>query len=484
MNYEPSIEQKLHDSDYSDYTLHFGSVLNRNGSVRFIDHSQSKELTVGINVDDQAFGYRVQAEFPAIVADLVDLAVAIHASDRLVCHSLHRKQRRLQVVLPVRHPELLSAEPFRTKLEQLLYWATGSEWVFDFQRRSAPERLVEHQSLPIAPQGGEVALWSGGLDALAGLYTRLRMYPEKPFVLFGTGSNNSVYARQKRVAKAVHSIFPGSCHLLRVPIRFHDSDMQHKNKRSRARGVVFTLLGAACAYLMEQRLLCVYENGVGAINLPYRASAVGLDHTRSVHPLTLLRVGDVVSELLGEQFRVQNPFLFWTKAEMCKALTQDGRHDLPPLTMSCDSPHRQRPIQCGYCSSCLLRRQALAAADIEDRTRYVVLHGNRPVKEPSLYFLNMLVQVRTLRTQLSVSDETSLQWEALTRKFIDLDDIVDRCAAAESLLPADMQGRLIRLYQTYISEWDAVESQISDGLLNKRSDQQTSDRCWVAGQQG
>jgi hypothetical protein len=484
MNYEPSIEQKLHDSDYSDYTLHFGSVLNRNGSVRFIDHSQCKELTVGINVDDQAFGYRVQAEFPAIVADLVDLAVAIHASDRLACYSLHRKQRRLQVMLPVRHPELLSAEPFQTKLEQLLDWATGSEWVFDFQRRIAPERLVEHQSLPIAPQGCEVALWSGGLDALAGLYTRLRMYPEKPFVLFGTGSNNSVYARQERVAKAVQSIFPGSCHLFRVPIRFHDSDMQHKNKRSRARGVVCTLLGAACAYLMDQRVLCVYENGVGAINLPYRASAVGLDHTRSVHPLTLLRVGDVVSELLGEQFRVQNPFLFWTKAEMCKALAQDGRHDLPPLTMSCDSPHRQRPIQCGYCSSCLLRRQALAAADIEDRTRYVVLHGDRPVKEPSLYFLNMLVQVRTLRCQLSVSDEPSLQWEALTRKFIELDDIVDRCAAAESLLPADMQGRLIRLYQTYISEWDAVESHISDGLLNKRSDQQTSDRCWVAAQQG
>lgn len=106
------------------------------------------------------------------------------------------------------------------------------------------------------------------------------------------------------------------------------------------------------------------------------------------------------------------------------------------------------------------------------------------MKEPSLYFLNMLVQVRTLRSQLNVSDEPSLQWEALTRKFIELDDIVDRCAAAESLLPADMQGRLIRLYQTYVSQWDAVESHISDRLLNKRSDQQTSDRCWVAAQQG
>ncbi|WP_341733982.1 7-cyano-7-deazaguanine synthase [Microcoleus sp. EPA2] len=478
MNYEPSIEQKLHNTDYSDYTLHFEPILNSNGRVRFIDHSQGKELTVGINLDDKAFGYRVQAEFPAIIADIVDLAVAIHASDRLAPQNLREKKRRLFVVLPVRHPELLSAEPFRTKLEDLLEWATWSEWVFDFQARVAPERFVEQQLvfLSIVPQCCEVALWSGGLDALAGLYTRLRMYPEKSFVLFGSGSNNSVYARQGRVGKKVESIFPGRCHLFRVPIRFHDSDMQHKNKRSRARGVVFTLLGAACAYLMGQRVLCVYENGIGAINLPYRASAVGLDHSRSVHPLTLLMVSDVVSELLGEEFRVQNPFLFWTKAKMCKTLAEEGRNDLPSLTMSCDSPHRQQPIQCGYCSSCLLRRQSLAANDLEDLTRYVVFHGKRPPKESSLHLAHMLVQVNTLRSLLNVSDERDLQWEALTREFSDLNDIVDRCAEVENLLAIDMRNRLIQLYQNYVSEWDTVKSRISVRPLNQCGKQQVSNR--------
>ncbi|MEG4281563.1 7-cyano-7-deazaguanine synthase [Microcoleus sp. A006_D1] len=483
MNYKPSIEQSLDDSDCSNYTLQFEPVSNSNGSVRFIDRSQGKEVNVGINVDDEAFGYRVQAEFPAIIADLVDLAVAIHASDRLAPQNLSGKPRRLQVVLPVRHPELLNAEPFRTKLEHLLGWATGSEWVFDFQRRVTPERFVKQQLvLPIIPQGCEVALWSGGLDALAGLYTRLRIYPEKPFVLFGSGSNNSVYARQGRVAKKVESIFSGRCHLFRVPIRFHDSDVQHKNKRSRARGVVFTLLGAACAYLMNRRVLCVYENGIGAINLPYRASAVGLDHSRSVHPLTLLMVSDVVSELLGEEFRVKNPFLFWTKAKMCKALAEDGRNDLPPLTMSCDSPHRQQPIQCGYCSSCLLRRQALAATYIKDRTRYVVLHGNRPPKESSLHLDHMLVQVNTLRNLLDVSDEMGIQWEALTREFPVLDDIVDRGAISESLLPADMRSHLIQLYRNYVSEWDTVKSEIAVDRLNQHGKQQVLNRHAVKAQ--
>ncbi|MCW5319531.1 hypothetical protein GTQ43_40100 [Nostoc sp. KVJ3] len=483
MNYRPSLQQKLNESDYSDYTLHFQSVSNSNGSVLFIDHSQDQKLTIGINVDDTEFKYRVKAQFPAIVADLIDLAVAIYTSDRLAPQSLTKKQRRFYVILPLRHPELFSAEPFRTKLDDLLKWTTDSEWVFDFQKRIAPERLVEqHQSLQIVPQGCEVTLWSGGLDALAGLYTRLLMYPEKQFVLFGTGSNNSVFTRQKKVAKKIQSLFPCRCDdFFRVPILFDDSSEQQKNKLSRARGVVFTLLGSACAYLMGEKVLYLYENGIGAINLPYRESAVGLDHSRSVHPLTLLMVSDLVSELLGEEFQVKNPFLFWTKAEMCKALAKNGRDDLPPLTMSCDSPHRQKPVQCGYCSSCLLRRQSLAASGIKDRTRYVVLHGERPVKHPSLCFLNMQAQVHTLDSLLGVSDEP---WKTLTKKFPVLDDIVDRTAMAENLLPADMRSRLIQLYQNYLSEWNEVESQIADGLLNKGNYQKASSRYVVSSQQG
>ena len=159
---------------------------------------------------------------------------------------------------------------------------------------------------------------------------------------------------------------------------------------------------------------------------------------------------------------------------MCKALAEDGRSDLPTLTKSCDSPHRQpqQPIQCGYCSSCILRKQALAASKIEDRTRYVVPHGNRPAQDPSLHLRHMLVQVSTFRRLLSTSDNPNFQWQALTKEFLALDDIVDRSATAENLLPADMQSRLIKLYRTYVAEWDTVKSQIAADLLDKDGEQQ------------
>jgi hypothetical protein len=146
-------------------------------------------------------------------------------------------------------------------------------------------------------------------------------------------------------------------------------------------------------------------------------------------------------------------------------MAEDGRTDLPPLTMSCDSPHRKQPIQCGYCSSCILRKQALAASKIEDKTRYVVPDGDCPAADPSLHLRHMSAQVCTFRRLLSPSNKISLQWEEMTANFESLDDIIDRTAEAEGLSPAEMQSHLIRLYRTYVSEWETVESRIAADFL-------------------
>ncbi|WP_017304273.1 hypothetical protein [Spirulina subsalsa] len=115
------------------------------------------------------------------------------------------------------------------------------------------------------------------------------------FSLFGTGSNDFIYNKQKVVAEEIQKIFPNRIQLFRVPIRFCNKDNHEKyikNKLSRARGVVFTILGSACAYLMGENTLYLYENGIGAINLPYRQSDLGLAHSRSVHPKTLMMVDE------------------------------------------------------------------------------------------------------------------------------------------------------------------------------------------------
>jgi hypothetical protein len=207
--------------------------------------------------------------------------------------------------------------------------------------------------------------------------------------------------------------------------------------------------------------LHVYENGIGAINLPYRKSAVGLDHTRSVHPEALLGVGLLMTELIDDNFKVLNPFLFHTKAEMMKSLAEDARDariDLASQTSSCDSPHRkaQQPTQCGYCSSCVLRKQALAASQLEDNTQYIVPHGNPPAENIRLYLDSMLAQVATLRERLKPSPQEDDQWWALSQRFPELNDIVDRTHTEENITLLEMRHQLIRLFQSHVSEWDLV----------------------------
>jgi hypothetical protein len=206
---------KKHKTYDSDYTLIFGSVMNSNGNVRFIDHSRDGEREIGLAVDDSDFGYRVQQEFPSIIADLIDLSVAIHATDRLTLQNLRQEQTRIFVVLPVRHPELLSTTSFQSKLSSLLEWATGSRWLFDFRKRLDLGRIIEHQPLLSStdPYVDEVTLWSGGLDALAGLYTRLKTSHEVSFMLFGTGSNDNTYARQKQIFQGLQSFIPNRLNL-------------------------------------------------------------------------------------------------------------------------------------------------------------------------------------------------------------------------------------------------------------------------------
>lgn len=452
----------------SAYTLSFDPISEWSSALHFEDHSNPQQTrSVEFTVDDTIFRARTRSSYPEIGADLIDLSAAIYAADRLAVQ-YPGKRRHIQVILPLRHPEVFGSEDALDLLKELLNWATASasRWSFDFKKRQMG-RLVERETVLSFPaRDAEVALWSGGLDALAGLYTRAHEQLSLHFQLVGSGSNDTIFARQQKVLTKLDASMSRRTLLCQVPIRFRRSGPQHKNSCPRVRGVVFCLVSAVCAYLQGQQTLNVYENGVGAINLSYRDSEIGIDHSRSVHPLTLLGISRFLSTVLEEVFSVTNPFLFWTKAQILERLAADRRIDLLPYTMSCDSPHRRRPKQCGYCSSCILRRQALAAAGLEDQTRYVVPHGKPPKRDSSLYLRAMLTQVDSLERLLSGHKRSNAQWEALTQKYAVLDDIVDRTAEFQGIPEHEMRLRLVQLYQNYICEWQQVRAPLSADILN------------------
>ena len=135
---------------------------------------------------------------------------------------------------------------------------------------------------------------------------------------------------------------------------------------------------------------------------------------------------------------------------MCVLLREDEAEDLVYETFSCDSRQRKpnQPLQCGRCSSCLLRRQALAAARIPDRTRYCWPDFDALGDDTA--FEAMHFQVATLQRLLS----GDAPWIQLRTQFPTLGTVAHRrgCWSGESR--ETIENCLVHLYRQYVHEWD------------------------------
>jgi len=454
-----------------DYTYIFNDLSDGYASVQWVHHHTHRSPhTFRVRVGDQQFHRKRHWEqryhLSALQADCVDLASAIAVADRLSSRKGYQPCS-IHIHLPVRHPELFGSLQTLQHLQDILYWYTQDEWVFDFLPRSAFGRAAERQLSFLNPNAcdlpTEVALWSGGLDSLAGLFSRLKnRIADSHYVLFGTGTNTFIQSKQRDTAEAIDALFPSRTTLVQVPLWLDETKEMRKHSLQRSRGFVFLLLGAICAMLEGQQELYVYENGIGAINLPFTLAEVGLDHSLSVHPVSLIRMGEFVSHLFGSLFTFQNPFLFQTKAQMCAPLaTEMAFERLVLSTFTCDRYLRDQPQQCGRCSSCLLRRQAIAVLNVgEDPTSYSMTtprHERQKSRNSDGDHLRaMEIQVASLRACLA----TEKPWESLSGYAPQLLEIVDEMTVKKLFARDRLIDDLIQLYATYVSEWDERVCQV------------------------
>ena len=475
----------MDETSSPDYTFIFEDLSDsiRSGLVWVTKAGLQDAFYVHTAVQDIQLLKRNLPFIPPEIADCIDIASAVYVADKLALRSV-RKKTSIRTVIPVRCPEMWAREVVALELQRILYWFTRDNWVIEFTHRTAQPRLAELQPRLISDSetrigSVEVALWSGGLDSLAGLLNRAAEGVTTRFTLIGTGSSDITHSVQRKIASRAQALItPGRLKLIQVPIRLRDKEIGPTKRiklsySQRSRGFVFMLLGAACAYLEGQRALYIYENGIGAINLPFRASETVRDHAVSVNPLSLRRMGNLVSLVIGEPFVFVNPFLLWTKAEMCRILGLRKADGLVWQTVSCDRPRRERPRQCGCCSSCLLRRQALIEAGLADHTPYGVLaeredqphHDQDKPRRPfsSTHLQAMLYQVDHLRSLMEDKDP----WISLIRQpgHAILEQIVEETAVESRTMGVTSQ-QIMDLYLRYINEWDGQSRHLLSLGLN------------------
>ncbi len=461
--------------DYDFTFKHIGERYKDSG-LSIFDYRTNRTLDVQIMVDDSQIALLNYQALSPQYSDLVDIAVAIHLVDRLATNyvKMSRTQREMprciRLRLPLQTYQKLNELFVPEKLREVLYWFTGDFWTFEFLPYNKYPRTAQSQHpLPFLSQINEttrVALWSGGLDAFTGAYQQLWQDDTSNYILFGTGSNNYMSTKQRETSEMLGQLFPERTQLLQLPFSLKGvNDDVRTSSDMRSRGFVFLLLGAVCARHIEKDTLYIHENGIGAINLPFRKSEVGLDHSRSVHPLSLVYMSGLLSTILGQPFFFKNPFLSWTKAQMCKELLAQGFMEPAFLTVSCDSRHRAYLKQCGYCSSCLLRRQAIAASGVPDKTSYQITDNSKRKRKPedAIHYRAMLAQVNTMKTLLATPDN----WRSMSQCYLTLPDIVENTSVQreQGVSQAVLQMRLLQLYQEYVNEWEQVREPLGRAFL-------------------
>jgi 7-cyano-7-deazaguanine synthase in queuosine biosynthesis len=441
----------------------------------FASNSQPMDLEGYYWLNGECLSRAFCLELPPRMADLLDVAMAIYAADRRSPRDFkgaNTGQRCIHIRLAVREPALWSSSEMSGRLRELLSWLSEDVWSFQFVKREAAPWPAESKGFlfQLPPEHPAiVSLFSGGLDSLAGLAARAQQEPDRSLVLVSGYTNDRLRYQQRVQVQSIKSawrdggLVPGKVPDIRhvaVPFGIHKLEGYHEEKSQRTRALVFLTLGVAAALQAAADTLWVYENGVGALNLPLNETQLGVDNYRGVHPLSLMMVREIFELVLERTIHIMNPFLFTTKAQMCSALEPGGLADLVRDTVSCDGfPQRvANQPQCGYCTSCILRRQSLHAAGLGDYDatagyRHDVLNRRIAFTLNQIYGLEaMCDQVEKLARCLS----SEYPWQALVVSFPQLASAQAALTVREGLSPKEVRTGFIRMYRAYVQEWERL----------------------------
>jgi hypothetical protein len=428
-----------------------------------------------------------------LLADLREIATAIAIADRLSRRPIKKRganstgawrgwSRTFSLRIGVCRPEFWSNPAVLARLIDVATWMTEDTWNFSFARFN--QREQQQSTLFVAPPStGQVVLYSGGLDSFAGVATLLHRDPTAQIMLLSAVHNRLLPVLDRQIL-LLRKAFPNH-HIQHAHLPFYRRSIQEIGQQlqgsnvhvreeisQRARGLLFWSNGVAEAWAMGATSVLSCENGIGALNLPMNWRQLGSQHSRATHPRTVMLINRLLETIPDLAIRCSLPFLFTTKAELCRILPTARLVAGCAATVSCDSfPQREKSpvpgteIHCGTCTSCILRRQSLFAAGLaaEDTVPYrqdvcIPFPVHRQSRLEPLKM--MLDQIFTLREALA--QDTPFPY--LLREFPELLTALQAIESNKSMVQwpiPDPVGAFIALFRRYIDEWHAFPYQVA-----------------------
>jgi hypothetical protein len=334
--------------------------------VRSRDHSINAVFGREIVVDPLVLSDYCFRPLSRRVDDLLHVAAAVGYADRLVRRQpSHGWRRRVALRVAVHEPDFWKQPGIVASLVGCLDLVTGDIWSIEFDGTRNPLEVTPQAPLALGTSPSLVMPFSDGLDSLAAARLLSLDQPQRSLILVTSGSRKDVDRAFRLRGLSARR------HRVSVPFRFSPpAGTRLSEPSNRSRGFVFGVLAGAAAYLLDAERVVLGESGQGVLGpwlLPVGNEAPDV----RMHPMFTLRLTRLLDKVLGRPVAFWHPHLWTTKGETVGRLRQEGVADDWWETRSCarDQRHMSRDgkrVQCGVCAACLLRRQSLFAAGLDE----------------------------------------------------------------------------------------------------------------------
>jgi Queuosine biosynthesis protein QueC len=359
------------------------------GSVDHV-YVSNEVICQSVKLDANGF-FKALLTLPSLrCLDLLRVAAGIYSIDRICKRKKSANNehgiRAFHVTFEVRDLPFWSSRAIRELLQEVLEFLTGDDWDVDFVQSKESLGTSGHQDFLDLPKDFEPrqgALYSGGLDSAAGLASRF-LDGANDFMLVTVGHQTGLHQRITTQLRDLGTLFVNS---ERGALRFQHSTltislsggsakrMRLQERTQRSRAFLFCSAMAIAAKAYRLRAIEMFENGVGAINLPLMTGMLGTGlATRGAHPTFLRLMSNLASKVAECEIEYILPFHAKTKGEMLAQMKSiDGAAVWAQASRSCvhTSLRETGKTHCGRCPACIERRQAFFSAGIlEDMDVY------------------------------------------------------------------------------------------------------------------
>lgn len=338
----------------------------------------SNDLPIPLPVHLLVKGLPSSLFWPEVARDLIEVACAVFLADRMHLRSRNTlASRTIALRLPVRQPK--AWKRVTPQLKRALSILGDDVFTFDFYHSTSGAGCFPVHDLLKLPtnkhsqnKGGtreqvsieRVALFSGGLDSAVAAAHLARRKGLTTFVTYYVRDIRRIEA----LLKEIYETFgkgkqPPHAQFYIKPKSEFAAKLREHSRRSRS--FLFVSLAIATAQALNAREVCVCENGVIALNLPFIPAMIP---TRHAHSAFLQTMESLAKDLFRRDIRIVNPFELRTKGEMSRIF-----HAHPHLALQSVSCWNQQwsgrganygKGHCGYCVPCLVRRASLEAANV------------------------------------------------------------------------------------------------------------------------